>query len=232
MTIGSAANTSTTSPTIATIIKSPTHSLSKESSKESKKESRPRGRPRKDSVTTPSKRDDKKSAKDDSDSDIEEDIDKGSDVEEEEKEYICPQCEKPDNGTPMIGCDKCDEWYHWQCVGILTAPKPEANWMCTRCKKKKQTVSVMHKAIIAASTPSTATSSSTAKYSSTQWQCPSCKTSDDKKPSIGCDECDRWYHWQCVGINIPPRDEDSWFCPHCIEKQAAIAYKFAKVRRL
>ena len=19
----------------------------------------------------------------------------------------------PDDGSPMVGCDKCDEWYHW-----------------------------------------------------------------------------------------------------------------------
>jgi len=184
-------------------------------------------------VSTTPKRDDRKS-KDIDDEEIDEEVIETK--QEEEEEYICPQCEKPDNGTPMIGCDKCDQWYHWQCVGILTAPKPEANWMCTRCKKKKQSVTVppkptvVHKTVISSTTSSS--SSSGAKYSSNQWQCPSCKTSDNSKPSIGCDECDRWYHWQCVGINIPPRDEDSWFCPQCIEKQAAIAYKFAKVRRL
>ena len=27
--------------------------------------------------------------------------------------WICPTCGFPDNGSPMIGCDKCDDWYHW-----------------------------------------------------------------------------------------------------------------------
>ncbi|KAH0617152.1 hypothetical protein JD844_028876 [Phrynosoma platyrhinos] len=28
------------------------------------------------------------------------------------KIWICPGCEKPDDGSPMIGCDDCDDWYH------------------------------------------------------------------------------------------------------------------------
>jgi len=27
--------------------------------------------------------------------------------------WICPACGKVDDGTPMIGCDSCDAWYHW-----------------------------------------------------------------------------------------------------------------------
>jgi hypothetical protein len=27
--------------------------------------------------------------------------------------WICPACGKVDDGTPMIGCDACDAWYHW-----------------------------------------------------------------------------------------------------------------------
>jgi hypothetical protein len=27
--------------------------------------------------------------------------------------WICPACGKVDDGTPMIGCDTCDAWYHW-----------------------------------------------------------------------------------------------------------------------
>ena len=26
--------------------------------------------------------------------------------------YICPMCERPDDGTPMICCDNCDLWLH------------------------------------------------------------------------------------------------------------------------
>jgi transcription initiation factor TFIID subunit 3 len=27
--------------------------------------------------------------------------------------WICPCCNKPDDSNPMIGCDSCDDWYHW-----------------------------------------------------------------------------------------------------------------------
>ena len=27
--------------------------------------------------------------------------------------WICPSCNKPENSRPMIGCDSCDDWYHW-----------------------------------------------------------------------------------------------------------------------
>lgn len=30
-----------------------------------------------------------------------------------EKVWICPACGRQDDGSPMIGCDDCDAWYHW-----------------------------------------------------------------------------------------------------------------------
>ncbi|KAL4659320.1 transcription initiation factor TFIID subunit 3-like [Arapaima gigas] len=38
------------------------------------------------------------------------------------KIWICPGCNKLDDGSPMIGCDDCDDWYHWPCVGLVAAP--------------------------------------------------------------------------------------------------------------
>jgi transcription initiation factor TFIID subunit 3 len=29
------------------------------------------------------------------------------------KVWICPACGGQDDGSPMIGCDDCDAWYHW-----------------------------------------------------------------------------------------------------------------------
>lgn len=47
--------------------------------------------------------------------------------------WICPTCGKQDDGSPMIGCDTCDDWYHWVCVGIQVPPNEEVNWYCPRC---------------------------------------------------------------------------------------------------
>ncbi|NXY85719.1 TAF3 factor, partial [Alcedo cyanopectus] len=52
--------------------------------------------------------------------------------------WICPGCNKPDDGSPMIGCDDCDDWYHWPCVGITTAPPEEIQWFCSKCANKKK----------------------------------------------------------------------------------------------
>ncbi|XP_031215290.1 transcription initiation factor TFIID subunit 3 isoform X1 [Mastomys coucha] len=50
--------------------------------------------------------------------------------------WICPGCNKPDDGSPMIGCDDCDDWYHWPCVGIMAAPPEEMQWFCPKCANK------------------------------------------------------------------------------------------------
>ncbi|XP_006813742.1 uncharacterized protein LOC100372715 [Saccoglossus kowalevskii] len=54
-----------------------------------------------------------------------------------QKIWICPQCKLPDDGSPMIGCDTCDDWYHWPCVGITEEPSAD-EWYCKRCTAKKK----------------------------------------------------------------------------------------------
>ena len=49
--------------------------------------------------------------------------------------WTCPTCKKEDDGSPMIGCDKCPDWYHNICVGITTVP--EGSWFCPKCSKDK-----------------------------------------------------------------------------------------------
>lgn len=50
------------------------------------------------------------------------------------------------------------------------------------------------------------------------WICPMCTKQDDGSPMIGCDGCDVWYHWVCVGIQCPP-DCAVWYCPVCLAKR-------------
>merc|ERR1711994_135362 len=50
--------------------------------------------------------------------------------------WICPGCGKQDDGSPMIGCDSCDDWYHWVCVNIHQEPADE-DWFCPRCRARK-----------------------------------------------------------------------------------------------
>eukprot|EP00794_Sanderia_malayensis_P007213 gene7213-8021_t len=50
--------------------------------------------------------------------------------------WYCPSCLRPDDGSPMIGCDSCDGWYHWTCVGITEDPVGDAEWFCSCCIEK------------------------------------------------------------------------------------------------
>ncbi|XP_026685179.1 transcription initiation factor TFIID subunit 3 [Diaphorina citri] len=49
--------------------------------------------------------------------------------------WICPACGVQDDGSlPMIGCDGCDAWYHWVCVGLVAEPET-SDWFCPKCSK-------------------------------------------------------------------------------------------------
>jgi len=61
-----------------------------------------------------------------------------TDEESGNKIWICPACGKQDDGSPMIGCDQCDDWYHWLCVGINAEPSENQDWFCSPCMAKKQ----------------------------------------------------------------------------------------------
>lgn len=53
------------------------------------------------------------------------------------KIWVCPACGRQDNGSPMIGCDECDGWYHWVCVGINKEPDATEDWFCKSCLAKR-----------------------------------------------------------------------------------------------
>ncbi|EGT37378.1 hypothetical protein CAEBREN_19314 [Caenorhabditis brenneri] len=60
-----------------------------------------------------------------------------TDDEEEDDEvlYICPVCSVAYNhAANMVSCDKCEEWFHWHCVGITSEPTEE-QWFCKKCSK-------------------------------------------------------------------------------------------------
>lgn len=54
-----------------------------------------------------------------------------------EKIWICPACAQQDDGSPMIGCDICDDWYHWPCVDIVEEPEEDEQWYCPKCRPTK-----------------------------------------------------------------------------------------------
>ena len=46
----------------------------------------------------------------------------GSSREGDDTIWLCPTCNKPPGNQDMICCDSCDEWFHFECVGIALAP--------------------------------------------------------------------------------------------------------------
>ena len=40
-------------------------------------------------------------------------------------------CKMPDNGSPMIACDSCNEWFHVECVQAVI--KRQNKWFCENC---------------------------------------------------------------------------------------------------
>ena len=32
---------------------------------------------------------------------------------------------------------------------------------------------------------------------------------------IQCENCEEWYHMNCVGLSAPPKDNENWYCSLC-----------------
>ena len=48
--------------------------------------------------------------------------------------WACKVCDEIlSNKFPVIGCDKCEEWFHFKCTNIKRCGKGE--WICAECKK-------------------------------------------------------------------------------------------------
>ena len=52
-------------------------------------------------------------------------------------EWKCSSCTRVDESIPMIGCDSCDSWFHWSCVGVVAEPRKEDVWICSDCRRVK-----------------------------------------------------------------------------------------------
>jgi hypothetical protein len=55
----------------------------------------------------------------------------------QQKNTVYCFCARPYNGELMIACQKCEEWYHPECVGIPNdANMKKLNWFCKKCRQK------------------------------------------------------------------------------------------------
>ena len=49
-------------------------------------------------------------------------------------------CRKPYDHRAMIACDQCDEWYHFDCINLSSAPKI---YICPACKPQTGELTVL-----------------------------------------------------------------------------------------
>ena len=120
-------------------------------------------------------------------------------------EWVCKACPIIDKNIDMIGCDSCDCWYHWKCVGIAVAPRQEDVWICADCRRVKPKKKGESKASKAHLAPSTFRSS-TADVSSTAPRKPHIKHT----PTLN--------KGQTKSSILPPAatsDDQGWMCGAC-----------------
>ncbi|XP_062559255.1 uncharacterized protein LOC134224033 [Armigeres subalbatus] len=56
----------------------------------------------------------------------------------------------------------------------------------------------------------------------TMTPCSACnQTSTTNEPMVGCDACNRWFHYRCVGATEAVKREKRWFCPEPVCQEAA-----------
>lgn len=47
--------------------------------------------------------------------------------------FNCKSCDGPDGIDDMVQCDKCNNWHHFQCVGVTADIKSQV-WICANCQ--------------------------------------------------------------------------------------------------
>ena len=57
-----------------------------------------------------------------------------------DKKLYCICKTRYDNTRTMFGCNKCDDWFHLECLKMIRGPKT-ATWYCPSCRKDKKNTS-------------------------------------------------------------------------------------------
>lgn len=176
---------------------------------------------------------------------IKKDSTQGKSTMKKSKKNICLKCQSEALNDYMIRCDICYQMYHWQCVGIDTAPSPDSSWFCSNCSKKHtskrlwtetvsdidsdadmgDTMATKHRRLMGTSNESSSAKSSI---------CATCKqeqTDGNDNNWICCDSCDSWFHFTCANITKEPNASDLWFCKKCIKRQRNIENQIQKHKK-
>ena len=44
-------------------------------------------------------------------------------------------CKLPESYDNLLGCDSCDQWYHYKCNSIDSSTVLPINWFCKSCRQ-------------------------------------------------------------------------------------------------
>ncbi|TGZ60137.1 hypothetical protein CRM22_008717 [Opisthorchis felineus] len=104
-------------------------------------------------------------------------------------------CKTPYDPTrEYLGCDLCQDWFHFECVGLRAAESANLgeSWHCPDCKKAEIDANEMLYCL--------------------------CRTPyEPLRVYIACDGCDEWYHAECVGMTSEQAASHTgtYICPTC-----------------
>lgn len=118
---------------------------------------------------------------------------------------MCSQCTKGfDTRRFCIRCSACQQKFHGKCIGMSEkkAKKLTTAWKCRSCREAyARQVHAMQELFCICKQP----------Y-------------DQKKFYVGCDECQDWFHPECVGTtrHAIETTEASYICPKCRNRDDVI----------
>ena len=94
---------------------------------------------------------------------------------------------------PMVQCDMCSDWFHFECAGLGHDFASLDEWFCQKCVRDTSDLSKL---------------------------CTCADEFDPGRETIMCKgQCKALYHPECVGIdltNMPVENINKWMCINCV----------------
>ena len=122
----------------------------------------------------------------------------------------------------MLCCDRCEQWYHPECIGIpannVSAAAASETWVCMYCTEKG-----------ACATSLTDSSKQLAQTDEERF-CLCQRPYHENSVMVGCDSCERWFHPACIWLNNHTIENEvaaasaAFLCPFCSAMRGFLFY--------
>lgn len=91
-----------------------------------------------------------------------------------QSKYKCGLCDNRDVDKPIVACDKCEKWYHFSCVNIVSIGKKDT-WICPKCEP--------------------------IRVNADTFSCVFCRHADNKE-MVECSDCLKKFHFVCLEMDL------------------------------